>query len=168
MSGNNDVLALLDKGEDLLVVVGPDTLSGELERLTTGRGDVVASAPDVDLLLTPLLPGVVLVQAGELTVVTLVEGLVLVDGDVLLTDLLELDAKGGLSTLEGRGESDVELDAGGSHALGTGQGLLATELSKSRVLPTGEEVELVPFGLTVTSEDESSNHFEREISSRGM
>lgn len=156
---DDDVLALLNQGQDLLVVVGPDTLGGELQALTAGRRDIVASAPDVDLVLAPLLPGVVLVETAELAVVALVESLVLVDGDVFLTNLLELNAEGSLCTLESGSEGNVELDSSGSDTLGTGEGLLATELGESRVLPTSEQVELVPLGLTVARKDESSNHF---------
>lgn len=51
MSGNEDLLALLNAGLDLGFVVGQDTLEGEFERFATGRGNVVGTAPDVDLLL---------------------------------------------------------------------------------------------------------------------
>lgn len=159
MRSDDDVLALLDQRQDLLVVVRPNTFGGELQALTTGRRDVVAPTPDVNLLVTPLLPGIVLVEAAQLSVVALVESLVLVNGDVLLTDLLELDAERSLGTLQSRSEGNVELDARSSNALGTGERFLATELGESRVLPAGEQVELVPLGLTVTCEDESSNHF---------
>lgn len=162
MSCDDDVLALLDEGQDLLVVVGPDTLRGELERLAAGRGDIVAAAPDVHLVLAPLLARVVLVEARELAVVALVESLVLVDRNVLLTNLLELDAQRSLRALQSRGEGHVKLDARRSNTLSTRKRLLATKLRQRRILPAREEVELVPLGLTVARKDESSNHFGNE------
>jgi hypothetical protein len=62
----------------------------------------------VNLLFTKLLSGVVLVQAGEVSVVSLIQCLVLLGGDALLIDLLELDSQGVLGTLKSRGESEIE------------------------------------------------------------
>lgn len=159
MSGDDYVLALLDKRQNLLMVVGPDSLRGELQTFTSGRGDVVAPAPDVDLFVAPLLPSVVLVETAELAIVALVESLVFVHGDVLLPNLLELDSERSLRALESRGERNVELDTSSLDALSAGKGFLASKLGKSGVFPAGEEVELVPFGLPVTGEDECANHF---------
>lgn len=159
MGSDNNVLALLDQRQDLLVVVRPDPLRGQLQTLTTGGRDIVRPSPDVNLVLAPLLPRVILVETAKLAVVTLVESLVLVDGDVLLAELLELDTEGGLGTLKGGSEGNVELDTGSSDTLGTGKRFFATKLGESGVLPAGEEVELVPLGLAVTGENESTDHF---------
>lgn len=57
MSGDEDLLSLPKAGENLGLVVGEGAVGGELERLSSGRGDVVGTAPDVDLLLAELLAG---------------------------------------------------------------------------------------------------------------
>lgn len=158
MRGDDDILALLDEGKDFLVVVGPDSFCGELETLTSGGRDVVASAPDVHLFLAPLFARVVLVQAAQLAIVALVECLVLVDRDGFLADLLELNVERGLRALQRRGKGDVELDPRRTDAFGPGQRFLTSELGQLRVFPTSEQVELVPFGLAVAREHERTNH----------
>lgn len=55
VSGDQDLLSLLDAGEDLGLVVGEDTVGSELERLSAGRRNIERAAPDVDLLLSELL-----------------------------------------------------------------------------------------------------------------
>ena len=57
VSGDDDLLAALDAGEDVGLVVRDRALGRKLERLAAGRGDVVGAAPDVDLLLAELLAG---------------------------------------------------------------------------------------------------------------
>ena len=52
------------------------------------------------LILTPLLTGVILVKTRELTVVTLVQGLILGDRNALLTNGFELNLERLLSTLQ--------------------------------------------------------------------
>ena len=61
---------------DLVEVVGPDPRAGIAERLAAGRGDGIGAAPEMDLLLAPLLAGVILVEADEVAVVALVQRLV--------------------------------------------------------------------------------------------
>lgn len=161
MSRNDYVLSLLNQGQDFLVVVRPHPLRCQLQALSSGRGDIVAPPPNMHLILTPLLPSIILVEPTKFSIVTFVKSLILVDWDVLLTDLLELDAKGGLGALKGRGEGNVEFDTRGSNAFGTGKGFFATEFGESGVFPAGEKVKLVPFGLTVTGENEGADHFER-------
>lgn len=107
VGSNKDRLALLDSGLDVLLEEGEHTLSSELQRLAARGDDVVRTAPGVHLLLTELGTSVVLVEAGELTVVALVQGLVLRDGDVLLADGLELDTQGLLGALQSRGEGET-------------------------------------------------------------
>src|SRR4029453_16436021 len=60
----------------LMQVVGPYPGAGVLQALAAGWRHVVGTAPDMDLLLAPLPAGVILVQAVEIAIVTLVEGLV--------------------------------------------------------------------------------------------
>lgn len=79
---------------------------------------------------------VVLVEAGQLAVVTLVQRLVLVDREALLANLLEDDVEGGVGALEDRGERDVKVgQAGRLEVLAAFERLAATLLGKRRVLP---------------------------------
>ena len=105
VSSDQNRLALLHKRENVLAEVREHTVGRELKRLTTRRGYVKRAAPDVHLLVTPLLTGAVLVETGELAVVALIQGLVLGDRDAFLADLLKLDLKRLLRTLEVRSES---------------------------------------------------------------
>ena len=76
MGGDEHALAAQDVRLDVVDVVGPDAGAGVAERLAAGRRDGVGAAPDVDLLLAPFRARVVLVEAGEIAVVALVERLV--------------------------------------------------------------------------------------------
>lgn len=173
MSSDENLLALEKLGLDLLLEVGKNSLGSHLERLSLRRGNVVGSSPDVDLLSAKLLSGLCLVHADEGTVGSLVECLVLLDGNVLLADLLELNGQGVLSSLESAGECKVEVRVTVLlELLSSLEGLSLSLLSQSRVcrcdntvsvtsksrtmylittltLPSGEEVELVPLGLAL-------------------
>lgn len=70
MCGDEHLLALLDEREDLALVVRERALGRELERFAAGGRDVVRAAPDVDLLLAKLLARLVLVEAGQVAIVT--------------------------------------------------------------------------------------------------
>lgn len=158
VGGDDDRLASLDEGQDVLVVVRQDTLARELERLALGGRHVVGAAPDKDLLVTPLLAGVVLVEAGERTVVTFVQREVTGDGDLAgQAELLELDVERVLGTLEVRGEGLVEVSVAGLlEELAAESSFLAALGCEVGVLPPGEEIELVPLGFAVTRKDESA------------
>ena len=97
---HEDRLASLHKRQDVLAVVWKHTVGRELERLTAWWRHVERAAPDVHLILTPLLTGVILVKTRELTVVTLVQGLILGDRNALLTNGFELNLERLLSTLQ--------------------------------------------------------------------
>ena len=60
------------------------------------------------LLLAPFLAGVVLVQAGQIAVVALVQRLVADDRNAGLTHLAEQEIERALRALQRRGEGDVE------------------------------------------------------------
>lgn len=79
---------------------------------------------------------IVLVETGEVSVVALVESLVLDGLELRLTDLVQDDLERLVGPLEDGGVGDVELDnAVLTESLGTGERLLLSVLSKSRVLP---------------------------------
>lgn len=79
---------------------------------------------------------VILVEAGQLAVVTLVQRLVLVGLEALLANLLEDDVEGSVGALEDRGERDVERgQAGGLEVLAALERLGAALLRQGRVLP---------------------------------
>ena len=63
------------------------------------------------LLLAPLLAGIVLVEAGEVAIVALVQGLVRDGRQIRLADLVEDQLAGVLRPHQRRGEGDVELQA---------------------------------------------------------
>lgn len=107
VGSNKNRLALLHERLDVLLEERQHTVGGELQRLATRGLDVVRAAPGVHLLLAELGTSVVLVQTGELTVVTLVQGLVLHDVNALLANSLQLDVQRLLSTLQGRSEGDA-------------------------------------------------------------
>lgn len=98
---NQDLLSLQDLRLDLSIVERQSTLSRHLETLPTWRRHVEATPPDVHLVLSPLLPCIVFVQARQLAVVTLVQGLVLGDVDPRLTESVEEDGECGLSSAQG-------------------------------------------------------------------
>ena len=64
----------------------------------------------MDLVLAPLGAGIVLVEAGEIAVIALVERLVVDRLQVRLADTVENDLAGLFGALEDRGEGYVELD----------------------------------------------------------
>ena len=79
---------------------------------------------------------VVLVEAGQLAIVALVQGLVPVDRQSLLANLLEDDVEGRVGALEDRRERDVKVgQARGLEVLAALVSLGATLLGERRVLP---------------------------------
>lgn len=102
---HEDRFTSLHKGQDMLTIVWKHTFGRQLERLTTWWGHVERAAPNVHLFLAPLLTGVILVKTSEFAVVTLIQGLVLRDGDALLTNGIKLNLERLLSTLQVRSKS---------------------------------------------------------------
>lgn len=79
---------------------------------------------------------VVLVEAGQLAIVALVQGLVPVDRQFLLANLLEDDVEGRVGALEDRRECDVKVgQARGLEVLAALVSLGAALLGERRVLP---------------------------------
>lgn len=108
VSGDEDLFTLDESRLDRRFPVWEDTFGGHLQRLSLWRRDVVRSSPDVNLIFTPLLPCVVLVQTRESTVVTLVQLLGLDSLEVCLVNPLEDYFTRLLCSLQIRGKCNVE------------------------------------------------------------
>ena len=70
--------------------------------------NIIRPAPDVNLLFTPFLPCIVLVQTCQVTVVALVQGLVAGRRQACLVQFLQHDRQGSLRPVENTGEGEVE------------------------------------------------------------
>lgn len=178
VGGNDDVLAGLEVGGNLVLPVGEDTVEGGGEGLGEvlvegvagvpgvvggvvlgggvdgGRGDVVRTTPDEDLVLAVLVDGLLLVEALEGTVVTLVELPGLVGGDPHKVGLLKDVPQSADGALQEGGVGDGGLEALGLDEL-TGLDDLLVALGAERDIdPSGELVLKIPGGLAVTDKDE--------------
>ena len=141
MGGHQHVFALADVAHDGAVEEGGGAVAGALQALAVGRRRVVAAAPDVHLFFAIFGAHVVLVQAGEVAVVALVQGVVADDGNVQRNRGQD-DGEGVLSAAEAAGVGDVDADA--AQPLAGGFGLFASELGERDVDPAGESVFKVP------------------------
>src|ERR1700736_2627118 len=112
----------------------------------------------MDLLLSPFLAGVVLVETGKLAIVALVERLVLQRLQTDLAKLVEHDVEGSLRPLQRRGEGDAEVESLGFQSSAGSLGFVDALRRQVDVAPAGEEVEEVPFALSVTDDDKRAVH----------
>src|SRR5690606_21548614 len=122
------------------------------QALAAGRRDVVRATPDMHLLLAPPGAGVVLVEAGKIAVVALVQRLVADGFEAALTDAVEDDGAGLLRPDERRGEGDVEAEPARLQPLAGGGRLRLPLFGQADVAPPGEQVLQVPFALAVAHE----------------
>src|SRR5581483_10582692 len=127
------------------------------QALAAGGRDVVAAAPDVDLLVAVLLRGLRLVQPLQVAVVPLVQRLVALDREIVRCELLEDDRERLLRAHELRREAAREADAGFLQAAAGAARLLASLLGERDVDPAREAVLEVPLGLAVTEEDQNGH-----------
>jgi hypothetical protein len=87
----------------------------------------------VDLLLAPFLAGVILVEAGEIAIVTLVERLVADHLEIGLADAVEHDqVQRVLGADQVGGEGDIELEAVILQRPGAGLGFLGCQARSGR------------------------------------
>ena len=93
MSRDENLLATQNARQDFRQVVGPDAGTGVAQAFAARRRDVIGAAPDMNLLLAPLGAGIILVEAGEIAVVALVQRLILDGLQSLLADLVEDELK---------------------------------------------------------------------------
>ena len=178
VGGNDDVLAGLEVRGNLVLPVGEDTVEGGGEGLGEvlvegvagvpgvvgrvvlrggvdgGRGDVVRTTPDEDLVLAVLVDGLLLVEALEGTVVTLVELPGLVGGDPHEVGLLEDVPQSADGTLQEGGVGNGGLEALGLDELTSLDDLLVALGAERDIDPSGELVLKIPSGLAVTDKDE--------------
>lgn len=142
--------------QDLVDVVRQHAGDGVAQALAARGGRVVGAAPDVDLLLAELLAGLVLIQAGEVAVVALVERLITRDGDGG-AEFVQHDIAGCRGALQHGAEGGLRGEACGFEALAGGGGFLSSLLGEREIRPAGELVAFVAFGLAVAGEDEGGH-----------
>ena len=117
----------------------------------------------MDLLVAPLLAGVVLVEAGKVAVIALVQRLVAGDDEIVDARFLKDQVERVLGALEGGGIVKIGLIALGLDELAGGAGFGDALFRQVRVLPAGEQVLEVPFALSVTDENECASHWGRSL-----
>ncbi len=154
MGGDQNGLLAQHMWLDGVKVIGPDARAGVLQAFAARRRDVIGTAPDVNLFLTPLCAGVILVETGEIAIVALVQGLVADGFKARLAKLVENVLAGNLRAGKGGGVGNVELQAGCLEALACGLGFRMALLGEARITPAGKEVLEVPFALAMADQDE--------------
>ena len=132
------------------VVAGP-AFVGFLEG---GRGDVVAAAPDEDLLVTEFRGGLGFVEALERSVVAFVQSPVLFHWDPELVEFGEDAPEGVEGAFENGDVGDVEGEALAFQELAGSLGFFAALVAEVDIVPTGEKVFLVPSAFAVADENE--------------
>ena len=115
-----------------------------------GRSDVEGTSPDLDLVVAVLGGGLGLVEALEHAVMLLVQLPCADDRDVLLIELAKDVVCGMDGSLEVRGVADVEFEAFFFQQLTAAFGFFDTGFGQIDIGPAGEQVGLVPLGLTVS------------------
>lgn len=152
MGDHEDVLALLDVTEDGALKKWEGAFAGVFEGFAAGRGDVVGSAPDMDLLFAIFFAHIVLIESGKVTVIAFVESLVADDGGGSLSGRIEDVRKGVLGAAQSRGVGDVNRNIFDELAGAPGFG--DALFGEGDVHPSGKSVLEVPKRLTVADEDE--------------
>lgn len=123
-------------------------------RLECRRADIEGAAPDEHLLVAVLRRGIGLVETLQRSVVALVELPGFDDGQPLAIHLAEHDVEGVDRALEARSVADVKVETGFFEGSTACCGFFAARVGELNIGPAGEQVELVPLGLSVTDEDE--------------
>src|SRR6185369_9447560 len=165
VGGDEHVPAGGDLGKDPFFEIRERARGSVFEAFAFRRSDVVASPPDVDLLLAVLLGGFRLVESLQGAVVALVERLVALDRNSVRAKPVEHDAKRFLRARKIGRERAIEMDAGFFQQLAGAGRFGAAELGQWNVDPPGEPVLEVPLRLTMTDESESRHRVLLESSS---
>src|SRR5262249_24645429 len=131
---------------------------GVLQALAARRRHVIGAAPGMDLLLAEASRRVLLVEAGELAIIALVEGAVADRLESRLTDFLEDQRQRVLGADETAGIGLVEDEAALLEPSSGRAGLALPKLRQRRILPAGEEVLQVPFALAVPHQHRDPFH----------
>ena len=146
---DKDVLAAQNLRQDALTIIGKRARDRVLQAFAVGRRDVIAATPQVNLLLAPLLAGVVLIQAAEIAVVALVQCLVAMIRQAGLTHRAKGQGERMLGPGQRRGEREVEGDSMRLETPPRFRRLLDSGRSEVRIAPAGEQVLQIPFALTM-------------------
>ena len=123
-------------------------------RLERRRTDIEGTAPDKHLFVAVLCRGIGLVETLQRAVVALVELPGFDDGQPLAIHLAEHDVEGVDCALEARGVADVKVETRFFEGTAACCRLFAARVGELNIGPAGEQVELVPLGLSVTDKDE--------------
>ena len=123
-------------------------------RLECRRADIEGATPDEHLFVAVLRRGIGLVETLQRAVVALVELPGFDDGQPLAIHLAEYDVEGVDRALESRSVADVKVETGFFEGAAARSGFFAARVGEFYVGPAGEQVELVPLGLSVTDKDE--------------
>jgi hypothetical protein len=149
----HDVLQALGRRDELRGHVAVARVLAAGARVAVGqrrRRHVVRAAPELDLFHAELVGGLLLVLAGEVPVVALVEPPAALDRQPRATR----DVQGDLGGADGPREhrrvqhAQVETVLAGEQLTGAA-GLVLSLAGQVHVLPAREQVELVPFGLAM-------------------
>src|SRR5208337_2512237 len=118
-----------------------------------GWADVVAAAPEFDLLPTVLFGCLCLVESLQCSVMTFVEVPAVGDRDPHQVHLLKNNPEGLDRPFQNRGKSHVEDISFAAQGAPCFQGLPGPVLAQRHVCPPGETVLLVPVTLTVSQQN---------------
>ena len=179
VGGDDDALAGLEFGHDGLFPIGQHAgdrvfqafggwdrdagiaaIGSEIEftaRLQRRRRDVEAAAPDLYLVLAIFGGGVGLVEAGKAAVVAFVQLPVLGNGQPQPAHGFQREIECLDRPALHAGEGDIEIEAGGRHALAGGSCFRDALISETHVPPASETIFEVPLALAVAEEDEAGH-----------
>lgn len=127
-------------------------------RANFGRWRVEAPTPHVGLFLAVAFGGLDLVESLERPVMAFVEAPVSLDWQPRLAHGLEGKVLGNDGSDEERGMAYVESESLLGHSDASAGCLLAALIGEFDVMPTGEQVQAVPFALAVSKDHEGSGH----------
>jgi len=125
--------------------------------LNLGRWDVVAAAPNLDLVISVLGSCVCLVQALQAAIVTLVESPRVHNWHSEVLGLHADRPRGLDCPAQDGGEDDVKLEALLLDDLASVDGLLLAILAQVDIMPAGEDVGNVPQALAMADKDDLVN-----------
>lgn len=179
VGSDDDLLAFLQLWDDDVVPVRQGSFDGELQGLEFGElvlwrsilvngvfndvfevlvvgfhrwwWSVKGPSPDLHLFFAVFLGSFGLVHAGQATIVTFVQSPCLLDGDRALAGFRQDRLKGDVGALENRCVGHVELEPSFLDGLSGVECFLLALFAEVGVVPAAEEIQLVPFALTVAN-----------------
>lgn len=110
----------------------------------------------MDLLLAPLGAGIILVQAGEVAIIALIEGHALVRLEIALPHGIQNEATGALCPAKARGEGRIEMQPFRLQRLTGALGFQHALLGQVGIPPAGEQVLQVPLALAMAHEHKNA------------